>query len=191
MGMDGFEFAYLVCFFLGLGFAILSGLLAGVFGGGAEAHIDAGGHHMDMGHGVEGHVHFPILSPVTIAMAVLTFGGAGLLFKKFLHWPAGLHLTGALVCAVAMAFLIAWLLYQLFSATQSTSHATAEEAVGLDAEVTVAIPHQGLGEIAYVLRGVRMLNPARTLDGKELPPQTPVKIVKLTGNTYFVEKAKA
>lgn len=190
MSMDGFEFAYLVCFFLGLGFAILSGLLAGVFGGGAEAHIDAGGGHVDMGHGVEGLVHFPILSPVTIAMTVLTFGGAGLVFKKFLLWPAGLHLPGAIVCAVLMALLVAWLLYKLFSATQASSHVSAEEAVGLEAEVTVAIPHQGLGEIAYILGGTRMTNPARTVDGKELPPQTVVKIARQTAGIYYVEKAK-
>lgn len=190
MSMDGFEFAYLVCFFLGLGFAILSGLLAGVFGGGAEAHIDAGGGHVDMGHGVEGHVHFPILSPVTIAMAVLTFGGSGMVFKKFLQWPTGLHVAAAALSAVAVALVVAWLLYKLFSATQASSHVSAEEAVGLEAEVTVAIPHQGLGEIAYTLGGTRMTNPARTVDGKELPPQAVVKIVRETAGIYFVEKAK-
>ena len=52
------------------------------------------------------------------------------------------------------------------------------------------IPHLGLGEIAYTLRERRLTNPAKTVDGKELPAQTAVKIVKLVGNTYFVEKAK-
>ena len=188
--MSGFEIAYWICFLLGLGFAVVSGLMAGVFSGAAEAHVDVGGHHVDMGHGAEGHVHFPILSPVTISMAVLAFGGSGLIFMKMLLWPASLHLPGATLCAVLTALAVAWLLYKLFSVTQASSHGSAEEAVGLPAEVTVAIPHQGLGEIAYTLRGTRMLNPAQTADGKELPPQTPVKIVKLVGNTYFVEKAK-
>jgi membrane protein implicated in regulation of membrane protease activity len=190
MSMDGFEIAYWVCFLVGLGFALLSGILAGVFSGAAEAHVDVGGHHVDMGQGAEGHVHFPILSPVTLSMAILAFGGAGLIFKKMLLWPASLHLPAAAVCGVITAFVVAWLLWKVFSVTQGSSQGTAEEAVGLPAEVTVAIPHQGLGEIAYTLRGSRMLNPAQTLDGKELPPGSPVKIVKLVGNTYFVEKAK-
>lgn len=189
--MDGFEIAYLICFFLGLGFAVVSALMAGVFGGGAEAHVDAGGAHVDMGHGVEGHVHFPILSPVAIAMAVLSFGGSGMIFKKALLWPTALHLAGATACAALTAFAIAWLLYKLFSVTQASSHVAAEEAVGLDAEVTVSIPHQGLGEIAYALRGTRMTNPAKTADGKELPAQSVVKILRWIGNIYIVEKAKS
>jgi len=188
--MDGLEIAYWICFLLGLGFALISGILAGVFSGAAEAHVDVGGHHMDMGHGVEGHVHFPILSPVSISMAILAFGGSGLIFKKVLLWPPSLHVPAAAICAAIVALIVAWLLFKLFSVTQASSHGTAEEAVGLPAEVTVAIPHQGLGEIAYTMRGTRMLNPAQTADGKELPPQTMVRIVKLVGNTYVVEKAK-
>jgi membrane protein implicated in regulation of membrane protease activity len=189
--MDGFDIAYWVCFLLGFGFALVSGVMAGVFSGAAEAHVDVGGHHVDMGHGAEGHVHFPILSPVTLSMAIMAFGGAGLIFKKLLLWPVPMHLAGACVAAAVVALGVAWLLYKLFSVTQATSHGTMEEAVGLPAEVTVALPHEGLGEIAYTVRGARMTNPARTSDGKELPPGTVVKIVKLVGNTYFVEKAKS
>lgn len=189
--MDGFDVAYWICFLFGLGFAVVSGLLAGVFSGGAEAHVDVGGHHVDMGHGAEGSVHFPILSPVTLSMAVMAFGGAGLILKKLLLWPFPTHLVGAFVAAVVVAFCVAWLLYKLFSVTQASSHGTMEEAVGMTAEVTVALPHQGLGEIAYTLRGSRMTNPAQTADGKELPAGSVVKIVKLVGNTYFVEKAKS
>lgn len=192
MGMEAIEFVYYVCFFLGFGFAVLSGLLSGVFSGGAEAHIDAGGVHVDVSHahGGEGPVHFPILSPVTLAMFVATFGGSGIVYKKFLLLPMAAHIPLAAITAVLVALLVAWIFYKLFSMTQSSSEGVAEEAVGMQAEVTVPIPHQGLGEIAYTLRDRRLTNPAKTLDGKELPAQTPVRIVKLVGNTYFVEKAK-
>lgn len=189
--MDGFEIAYWIVGLLGLGFAVISGLLAGVFSGSAEAHVDVGGHHVDMGHGAEGHVHFPILSPVTLSMAAVGFGGAGLILKKSLLWPPLMHVGGAAICATLTALIVAYLLYKLFSVTQASSHGTMEEAVGLPAEVTVALPHQGLGEIAYVLRGTRMLNPAQSVDGKELPPGASVKIVKLVGNNYVVEKTKS
>jgi hypothetical protein len=45
-----------------------------------------------------------------------------------------------------------------------------------------------MGEIAYVVRGSRFTNPARTVDGKELPASVVVKIVKQVGNTYLVQK---
>src|SRR3982750_3637828 len=76
MGTDVLEFVYYVCFFLGLGFAVLSALLSGVFSGHVGPHIDMGGAHVDMG-GIhtdgsthigptEGAVHSPPLSPVSI-----------------------------------------------------------------------------------------------------------------------------
>ncbi len=192
MGMEAIEFVYYVCFFLGFGFAVLSGLLSGVFSGGAEAHVDAGGAHVDVSHahGGEGPVHFPILSPVTLSMFVATFGGSGIVYKKFFGLPIAAHIPLAGVTAVLVSLLVAYLFYKLFSITQSSSEGDAGEAVGMVAEVTVPIPHLGLGEIAYTLRDRRLTNPAKTVDGKELPAQTPVRIVKLVGNTYFVEKAK-
>jgi hypothetical protein len=74
-------------------------------------------------------------------------------------------------------------------ATQASSHARAGEEIGLEAEVTIPIPNGGLGEIAYVVRGTRFNNPARSVDGKELPAHLAVKIVEKTGNTYVVQKA--
>jgi len=59
----------------------------------------------------------------------------------------------------------------------------------MEAEVTVSIPNNGLGEIAYALRGARLTSSAQTADNKELPARTTVKIVKQVGNTYIVEKA--
>jgi hypothetical protein len=46
----------------------------------------------------------------------------------------------------------------------------------------------GLGEVAYVLRGSRYTNPAKTVDGKELPVNTLVKIVNQVGTTFIVQK---
>ena len=73
-------------------------------------------------------------------------------------------------------------------ATQASSHARANEAVGTEAEVTIPIPHVGLGEVAYVLRGSRYTNPAKSADGKEYPVNTVVKIVNQVGTTFIVQK---
>ena len=118
MGMEAIEFVYYVCFFLGFGFAVLSALLSGVFSGGAEAHVD-----VSHAHGGDGPVHFPILSPVTLAMFVATFGGAGIVFKKFLHLPMAAHIPLAAIAAVVVALLVAWLFYKLFSMTSRRARA--------------------------------------------------------------------
>jgi len=191
MGTDVLEFIYLVCFFLGLGFALLSGLLAGVFTGHAEAHIDSAP-HMDGGGALEGahsagNVHYSPLSPVTIAMFVSTFGGIGILMKNA-GFPLYVHIPVAAFSGIIVGGLVSYAFYRIMLATQASSHARANEAIGIEAEVTIPIPHVGLGEVAYVLRGSRYTNPAKTVDGKELPAATVVKIVNQVGTTFIVQK---
>jgi membrane protein implicated in regulation of membrane protease activity len=196
MGMHGVELIYWVCFFLGFGFAVISGLLAGVFSGGdlhaGIGHVDAG----HGGHGGQGTAHgdgttqFSPLSPVVLAMFIASFGGTGLIFMKFLHWPFAFHLPVAAGSGLVIAALVFFFFHKVFSITQASSESMAEEMVGQEAEVTVALPHQGLGEIAYTSRGSRYTNPARTEDGKELPAGTIVRIVKLSGTTYVVQKIR-
>ncbi|MBI3857525.1 MAG: NfeD family protein [Planctomycetes bacterium] len=197
MGTDVLEFIYLVCFFLGLGFALLSGLLSGVFSGHAGAHIDPGA-HLDTGGGADGggsidgahpsgHVHYSPLSPVTIAMFISTFGGVGILLKKA-GYPMLIHLPAAAFSGIVVGGLVSYAFYRIMLGTQASSHARANEAIGIEAEVTVPIPHVGVGEVAYVLRGSRYTNPAKTVDGKELPVNTVVKIVKQIGTAFVVQK---
>ncbi len=192
MGMDVIELIYYVCFFLGFGFAVVSGLLSGLFTGGLEPHVDAGGVHG--GHagpgGHDGTVHFSPLSPVVLAMFIASFGGTGLILMKYVHWPIAYHLPVSAVSGLAVGALVFAFFAKIFSLTQGSSESHAEEMIGQEAEVTVPIPHEGLGEIAYTSRGSRYTNPAKTADGKELPAHTPVKIVKLVGTTYVVEKVR-
>ena len=192
MGTDALEFVYCVCFFLGLGFAVLSALLSGLFSGHLDAHVDTGGLHAGGGHvhtDTGDGVHYSPLSPVTIAMFISTFGGTGILLKRFVDARTLFHLPLAGVAAVAVAGLVSYIFFRILSATQSTSQPRPEEAIGLEAEITVPIPNNGLGEIAYTVRGTRLTNPAQSTDGKELPARLTVRIVKQVGNTYIVEKA--
>jgi len=123
-------------------------------------------------------------------MFIATFGGAGIIFKKVLGLHMAAHIPMALVAALGIAALVFYLFYKVFAVTQSSSEARASEVIGMEAEVTVPIPHEGLGEIAYTSAGSRYTNPARTADGKELPAHAMVRIVKLVGNTYIVQKSQ-
>lgn len=194
MGLDVLEFVYLVSFFLGLGFAVLCALLSGVFSGGADAHVDGGGVHTDGGHlatgATDGPVHYSPMSPVTIAMFIATFGGTGIILKRFVNPSYWFHLPVAAVAAFVVAGIVSYIFYKILSSTQSSSHPRADEAVGVEAEVTIAIPNDGIGQIAFNLRGSRLTNPAQSADGKELPARVIVKIVRQVGNTYIVEKSQ-
>ena len=185
--MELVDVIYLVCFFVGLGFALLSAILSGVFSGGAEAHV-GGGHDI---HATAGDsVHFPLMSPVTLSMFVASFGGSGYVFKRVLGMDFIAHLGLAILTAAVLALAMAWLLWKLFQVTQGSSEAQVFELIGTEAEVTTAIPAEGLGEIAYTAKHTHYSAPARTADGKSLGPHTPVKIVKVLGGTYIVEKVR-
>jgi membrane protein implicated in regulation of membrane protease activity len=193
MSMDTMEIIYLICFFLGLGFAVISGLLSGVFSGGAEAHVDVGGGHgaMDPTGAPDGTLHFTPLSPVTIAMFISSFGGTGIICYKLFELKSPLvHIPISAASGFVVAGIVFYIFYKVFSVTAGSSEARVAEVVGQDAEVTVPIPANGLGEIAYIVRESRYTNPARSIDGKEIPAHAQVKIVKLVGNTYVVQKSQ-
>src|SRR5207245_2778132 len=128
------------------------------------------------------------LSPVSLALFVTTFGGVGLLLKK-LGFPSLVQLPVGVVSGFIVGGAVSYAFFRIVQSTQASSHARAGEEIGIEAEVTVSIPNGGLGEIAYVVRGTRYTNPARTADGKELPARVTVKIIKQAGNTYIVQKA--
>lgn len=178
---------YLICFCVGFGFALISALLSGVFSGGAEAHV-GGGHDI---HATAGDtVHFPLLSPVTLSMFVASFGGSGYIYKNALALSTATHVSMAALTAVAIALVVAWVLWKIFQFTQGSSEANVAELIGVEAEVITAIPPEGLGEIAYNAKQARYSAPARTKDGKALGPHTPVKIIRILGGTYIVERVR-
>lgn len=193
--MDVLEFVYLVSFFLGLGFAVLCALLSGVFSGPdvdvGDVHVNMGGIHTDgSGHvgPVDGAVHFQPLSPISIALFVTAFGGIGILLKK-MGQPAYVHIPAAGFSGLIAGGLAAYAVYKVMKWTTGSSHARPGEEIGGDGEVTLSIPNGGVGEIAFVVRGTRFNNPAKTADGKELPVGVKVKLVRKDEHVYIVEKA--
>lgn len=195
--MSPMEIVYLVCFFLGLGFAILSGLFSGVFSGHAEAvgDLDFSGHSPDFAdggphiHGPGGDVGFPAVSPVTISTFIATFGGMGIIMMKVIapHQPFYLHLPVAIGAAFGMSTLVFYLFYKVFGRGYVSSAPSHAEIIGLEAKVDVTIPAEGVGQISYTYGGTNFTAPARANSNVEIKTGSRVKIAKIVGGTYFVE----
>ncbi len=194
---------YLFCFALGLIFAIVSGLLSGVFGG---HHGDVGGHGIDGAHEFDtnvehqidaggltdsGTVHFSPLSPVTICMFITAFGGVGIVGKRLLKLETLEHVGLASVSGFVVAAATFYLFNTLFQMTQSSSAPRQLEIVGLEAEVTVPIPKDGIGQIAYVLRGSRYTAPAKGLNGEPYRTHEAVVVRRIVGGTLLVATLEA
>lgn len=158
--------------------------------------IDIGGHHLpeipvhlDLDHAPSfdhGDVGVPSLSPITIASFITAFGSFGLLAvylfnvsdKVSLLWAGG----GGLVVAIIAHFAFGYFLI----APQGSSEVTAQDIIGLTAEVITPIPVGGVGQIAFVAQGRRVTFSARSAGEAPVPKGTLVSIESFTGSVAVV-----
>jgi membrane protein implicated in regulation of membrane protease activity len=191
------EIVYLVAFFLGLGFAVLSALLSDVFHSDAaigDIDVHPAGPDVDLGqpHGIHtGGVHFPILSPVTISTFVASFGGMGIILLKLKpEWGTFVHIPISIVVGLGVALSTAYLFYRLFGKAQISSAAREADIIGLEADVSITIPANGMGQISYVAIGGRATASAKSDDGSEVKQGEKVRIMKIAGGVYTVQKIR-
>ena len=189
---------FAVCFLVGIVYAVLAFVMGHIadLGGHGEAGGDfshdygvdgASGHGQTFGAGAEGgEVVFGPFSPFVIAFFLTGFGGVGLA----LTMSGTLAPLLALPIAALFGLALAWLLYKLFNRVlgglQSSSEVRINSLIGSEAEVTVAIPPMGIGEIAYVAMGSRCVSPARSDDQVAITRHATVRISRVVGNIFFV-----
>ena len=170
---------YFVAFVIGLGYAIIVGIGSHFFG-------DAGGDtHMDVG------TDLPItpLSPTVIATFLTGFGGGGLLANSYFQLSVGKGVLVAMLVGVLLSGGTFGVLTVLFKNTQAGSEYSLNDMVGRLVQIITPIPENGTGEIALVAKGTRIIGPARTEDGAAIARNTPVEIVRVVGNVYYVRPA--
>ena len=146
-------------------------------------HVDAGGLAHDVGLGQE---HISPFKPLTIATFLTGFGGLGLISQLGLRVSPLVSLFVAGPGAVAIAAVEFAAFVKLVIRAQGSSEATFYETLGSEAEVTVAIPKKGLGQVAYHIKGFRYMSPARSDDGKPIKQGERVRIMKCGDNVYTV-----
>jgi membrane protein implicated in regulation of membrane protease activity len=168
---------YFLCFAIGLGYAIFVGLAGHLFGGdGVDTHMDVG-------------TDLPLspLSPTVIATFLTGFGGGGLLANSYFQLSLGKGVLIAILTGILLSCGTFGALTLLFKNTQAGSEFSLSEMVGRIVQVITPIPENGTGEVALEVKGTRVTGPARTVDGKPVPRNTAVTIVRVVGNLYYVK----
>jgi len=168
---------YFLCFAVGLGYAIFVGLAGHLFGGdGHDVHMDVG-------------TDLPLspLSPTVIATFLTGFGGGGLLANTYFGLSLGKGVLVAIVTGACLSGGTFGVLPLLFRSTQAGSEFSLGDMVGEVVEIITPIPENGTGEVALVAKGTRVNHPARSVDGKAIPRNSPVEIVRVVGNVYYVK----
>ena len=179
---------YLFCLVVGLAFTLLSALLGHFFGGHGD-HVGGSGGHAEAGADSSDMPGISIFSPTIVAAFITAFGGFGIIFTEI---PATRQPIISAPLAIATALVAAGCLYKLlavlFSHTQGSSESHVAALAGTEANVITPIPENGIGEIAYVVRGTRYTAPARTESGAPVANGKPVKITRIVGTQFYVQE---
>jgi membrane protein implicated in regulation of membrane protease activity len=203
IGLGTLNCIYFFLFALGVGYALIAGLLGGL------SHIDLPGVDIDIPgidlHPGEPDIHLDIpfvhdishdvdhpevglspLSPITIATFITTFGGVGLITSNLTSLSPVVGLLIATLSGLVLSAIMFLLYARMLVAIQGSSEVQSGEIVGLTGQVIAPIPKDNVGEIVLVARGARMRSTARSADGNAIPRGTTVEIVEEAGNVVIV-----
>jgi len=172
---------YFLSFAVGLGYAVLVGIAGHLFGG------DSADGHMDVG------TDLPIspLSPTIIATFLTGFGGGGMLAHSYFGLSLGRGVLVAVLTGTLLSCGTFAVLTLLFRNTQAGAEYSLDDMVGRVVQIITPIPENGMGEVAIIAKGTRIVGPARSEDGRALARNTPVKVVRVVGNLYYVRSVTA
>jgi membrane protein implicated in regulation of membrane protease activity len=166
------------------GFLFLMVLL--FFGGDAGDH-DPGDH--DLTHGDTDHGGPSVFSARIMAAFLTAFGVGGVVGRYYnLSHPASSAV--GIVAGLIMAGLVYQFAKVLYS-QQASSEIRTSTLVGRSAEVSVAIPPGGVGQVTLTVGGERTEQIARALGGEAVPRGTEVVITGLRGDSVIVTPAGA
>lgn len=210
--METANWVYTVCLVIGLLYLLVTLVLGHLHFGvdhgavdhagiehaaGLEHQTDLGGGHGDV-HGVEhagagaaGYVPHAVgwTNPMIIAIGLTFYGGLGLYLGQGLHLPPVLSVPISLGSGVLLGLGTAVLLTKLMRALEKPMDLSAASLVGGEAQVITPIAADGVGEIAFSLRGVRRNAPARAEDNAAIAKHAMVRITRLVGGVFYVRES--
>jgi hypothetical protein len=186
------EVFYLVCFFVGLLFGLLS-LLGGLgHFGGHVPHLHAphaphvgGAHTPQAGHG---GASVPWWNFFSLTIFLCWFGAAGYLITRHGTFVAGVVLLLAALCGVAGGALVFLFLTRVLLPHERELTADETEVVGAVGRIIAPIRAGGTGEMIYEQLGARRSVPVRAEDGARIERQEEVFVVRYEKGIAYVRR---
>jgi membrane protein implicated in regulation of membrane protease activity len=146
-----------------------------------------GGDHDLVGHDVAGEFGGPsVFSSRIMAAFITAFGVGGIVARYYeLSHPAAAGVgTASGVVLAGLVYQFAKLLYS----QQASSELQMTRLVGRTAEVSVAIPAHGVGQISLSVSGERTEHVARSKDGQAVARGSEVIVTELRGDSVVVTR---
>src|SRR5215467_13031044 len=161
------ELFYMGCFIAGFLFTALS-FLSGTLH--LHLHFPHGHFHIGAHGGVHGGArghgtHFAFANPISIAVFLAWFGGAGYLLVHLRHIWIFAGLVLASLSGLTGASIVFFFVAKVLMANERDLNPSDYEMVGVLGKVSVSIRTGGTGEIIFAQEGVRKTCAARSEDG--------------------------
>jgi len=139
-------------------------------------------------HDIDTHGGGPsFLSGRILSVFVTAFGGFGAIG---IHSGFGIGVSTAMGLASGFVFGgIVYVFVRFLHGQEASSDIHIGDLVGNTADVTVAIPKGGLGQVRCAMGESVVEKIARSVDGEEIPSNTAVKIEAIVGETVLVRKS--
>ncbi len=162
-------------------------LLVMLFLGDIGGDHEISAHDLGLGHGDADHGGPSVFSARIMASFLTAFGVGGVVarYYSFSH-PASSAI--GVVSGVVMAGLV-YQFARILYAQQASSQLPMAKLVGHSAEISVAIPTGGVGQITLTFGGERSDHIARSADGQAVPRGAEVVITGLRGDSVVVAPA--
>lgn len=144
-----------------------------------------GNDHDLVGHDVGGDFGGPsVFSSRIMAAFVTAFGVGGVVARYYdLSHPAA---AGVGIVSGAMMAGVVYQFAKILYSQQASSELQMTRLVGRTAEVSVAIPANGVGQISLSVGGERTEHLARSQNGQAMPRGSEVTITALRGDSVVV-----
>ena len=170
-------FTFLAIAVFGFIFVVASAILGDLFD------------HGDLGHDADGHGTGPsLLSSRILSVFITAFGSFGAI---------GIHVGYGVGASTAMGFgggvLFAGVIYGFASflySQQASSHVRTGDLVGNTAQVSVAIPKGGVGQVRCALGDTVVEKIARAASTEDIPVNALVKIINVAGEVVLVARSE-
>lgn len=155
-------------------------------GHGGVGHSGTGAAHATDSHGDSSHA-FTVLSIQSVAAFLMGFGWGGVASLNGSHWSWPVSVVIAIMCGVAMVWVLGLLLKGVHD-LQSSGTMPIASALGAEGDVYVSVPPrgQGLGQVRVVVQERQRIYNAVS-DTGPVPTQARIRVVGINDdNTLTV-----
>lgn len=133
-----------------------------------------------------GDLHLPFLQPTILVSGLTVLGGAGILLTKYTTLSALWVILLAVVAAIIISTFVFFLYIKPMQNSEVSLSYSIHDLVGSIAEVSIAIPAKGCGEV-IVKKGIGHSNHiASSWDKQNIPQDTRVVVVEVSDDTLYV-----